>query len=125
MRAESVGVRFLFGRDRRLLTPTLAKIRRSGGEAWGIKDVDFEINPGEKLGLVGPSGSGKTTILRLIAGVLAPDEGKLEVRGRVGALLSIEAGLLPSLTGRENALLLGVLAGLPRSDARQRLDLAA
>lgn len=122
VRAESVGVRFLFGRDRRLLTPTLAKIRRRGGEAWGVQDVGFEIGPGEKVGLVGPSGSGKTTILRLIAGVLVPDEGKLEVRGRVGALLSIEAGLLPSLTGRENALLLGVLAGLPRKEARLRLD---
>jgi ABC-type polysaccharide/polyol phosphate transport system ATPase subunit len=122
VQAQSVGVRFLFGRDRRLLTPTLARIRRRGGEAWGVKDVDFEIGPGEKVGLVGPSGSGKTTILRLIAGVLVPDEGELEVRGRVGALLSIEAGLLPSLTGRENALLLGVLAGLPRKEARLRIE---
>lgn len=60
--------------------------------------------------------------MRTIAGVLAPDEGRVHVEGRIGSLLSVEAGLMPSLTGRENALLLGVLAGLPRASVRHALE---
>jgi ABC-type polysaccharide/polyol phosphate transport system ATPase subunit len=77
---------------------------------------------GDTVALLGPSGSGKTSLLRTIAGVFRPDAGRIEVRGRVASLLSIEAGLLPPLTGRENCLLLGVLAGLSRRDSRARLE---
>jgi ABC-type polysaccharide/polyol phosphate transport system ATPase subunit len=82
----------------------------------------FSIGPGEGVALIGPSGSGKTTVLRLIAGVLSPDAGQLDVTGRVGSLLSTEAGLLGLLTGRENASLLGVLAGMTRAEAEASLE---
>jgi ABC-type polysaccharide/polyol phosphate transport system ATPase subunit len=121
VRAEGVGARFLFDRQRRVVTPALARLRRGGDVTWGVRHVSFELGPGDSVALLGPSGSGKTTLLRLIAGVLDPDEGELEVRGRIGSLLSIEAGLMATLTGRENAQLLGVLAGMTRKESRAAL----
>ena len=120
--ADGLGVRFLFDRDRRVVTPALARLRRRGAELWGLRDASFEVGPGEAVALVGPSGAGKTTLLRAIAGVFAPDAGHLDVHGRVGSLLSIEAGLLGRLTGRENGVLLGVLAGLARREAHSALE---
>jgi ABC-type polysaccharide/polyol phosphate transport system ATPase subunit len=115
-------VRFLFDRQSRVVTSTLAALRRRGSESWGLRDVTFELEAGDAVALIGPSGSGKTTLLRTIAGILQPDRGRIEVEGRVASLLSIDAGLMPVLTGRENARLLGVLAGLPRADSRRRID---
>lgn len=120
--AESLGVRFLFDRYQRAVTPALARLRRATEETWGVRDLSFAIEPGEGVALIGPSGSGKTTVLRLIAGVYSPDEGRLRMDGRVGSLLSTEAGLLGLLTGRENASLLGVLAGLSREEAEAQLE---
>ena len=120
--AESLGLRFLFDSHQRAVTPTLARLRRRGSESWGLRGMHFKIGPGEGVALIGPSGSGKTSLLRLAAGVLAPDAGRLEVTGRVGSLLSVEAGLHGLLTGRENAELLGVLAGMSRAESRAALD---
>jgi ABC-type polysaccharide/polyol phosphate transport system ATPase subunit len=119
--AHGLGVRFLFDRQSRVVTSIVARLRRSGSESWGLRDVTFELEPGDAVALIGPSGSGKTTLLRTIAGILTPDRGHIAVEGYVASLLSIDAGLMPVLTGRENARLLGVLAGLPRSEARRRV----
>jgi ABC-type polysaccharide/polyol phosphate transport system ATPase subunit len=120
--ATGLGVRFLFDRQSRVVTSTLARLRRRGSESWGLHDVTFELRGGDAVALIGPSGSGKTTLLRTIAGILRPDRGRIDVEGRVASLLSIDAGLMPVLTGRENARVLGVLAGLPHGDARRRID---
>jgi ABC-type polysaccharide/polyol phosphate transport system ATPase subunit len=120
--ADGLGIRFLFDRERRLVTPTLAALRRRGSETWGLQGIDMTIASGEGIALIGRSGSGKTTLLRALAGILVPDEGSLHVTGRVGSLLSIDAGLMSILTGRENATLRAVLAGIPRTDSRARLD---
>ena len=121
VRAEGVGVEFLFDKQHRLVSPTLARVkaRRAGTSSWGLRDIDLEIGPGEAVALVGRSGGGKTTLLRTIAGVFTPDAGTIEVEGRIGALLSVGAGVMSPLTGRENAQLLGVLAGLSVRDARR------
>jgi ABC-type polysaccharide/polyol phosphate transport system ATPase subunit len=122
LRADRLGVRFQFDRQQRVVTPILAHLRRRGTETWGLHDLTFSVGPGEGIALIGASGSGKTTLLRLLAGVLSPDAGSLEVTGRVGSLLSTEAGLLWHLTGRENAEMLGILAGLSRTDSRAALE---
>jgi ABC-2 type transport system ATP-binding protein len=122
VQAQRLGVRFAFDRQHRPVSPILARMRRPGVDAWGLQDVSVTIDPGEGVALIGPTGAGKTTLLRAIAGVMPADTGRVEVRGRVGSLLSIEAGLMETLTGRENAALLAVLAGLSRAEARERLE---
>jgi homopolymeric O-antigen transport system ATP-binding protein len=120
--ARELGISFDFDVQSRVVTPIHARLLRRVTETWGLRNVNFEIGPGEGVALLGPSGSGKTTLLRALGRVLSPDEGELEARGRVGAMLSIDAGLISSLTGRENAMLIGVLAGLSRNQARDSLE---
>jgi ABC-type polysaccharide/polyol phosphate transport system ATPase subunit len=112
--AEGLGVRFFFNKHLRVVTPGEARLRGQGMTTWGLRELSFALDSGEGTALIGPSGSGKTTLLRVLAGVFSPDVGRLEIRGRVASLLSVDAGLMSLLTGRENALLLGVIAGLSR-----------
>jgi ABC-type polysaccharide/polyol phosphate transport system ATPase subunit len=119
---ERAGVRFDFDRRSRVVTPLLAHLRRIRTVTWGLRGVDLRLEPGAGLALVGPTGSGKTTLLRVLAGVLPVDEGSVRVRGRVGSLLATQVGLQALLTGRENSLLLGVLAGLSMAETRRRMD---
>ena len=119
---DQVGVRFYFDRHRKVVTPIAARLRRHGLTSWGVRNVSFTTAGGEGIALIGPSGSGKTTLLRLLAGVYVPDEGSLSVRGRIASLLSVDAGLLSLLTGRENATLLGVLGGLSYRESRKALN---
>ncbi len=120
--AHSIGVQFLFNRHLRVVTPGEARLRGRGMTTWGLRDLTFAIARGEGVALIGPSGSGKTSLLRVLARIYAPDRGTVEIRGRVASLLSVDAGLLPLLSGRENALLLGVIAGLSRRTAVQTLE---
>jgi ABC-type polysaccharide/polyol phosphate transport system ATPase subunit len=119
--AEGVGVRFLFDRHLRVVTPGEARLRGKSAAFWGLEDVTFSTEGGEGTALIGASGSGKTTLLRVLAGVFFPDRGKLLVQGRLASLLSVDAGLLSLLTGRENALLIGVIAGLSRRTLLRRM----
>lgn len=119
---EEIGIRFSFDRHRRVVTYNTARFRGGTSENWGIRRISFSALGGEGIGLIGRSGSGKTTLLRTLAGVYVPDEGRLRVRGPVASLLAIDAGLLSLLTGRENALLLGVLGGLSRRQSRRALE---
>ncbi len=122
VRLEGLGVRFGFDRQQRPVTPIAARIRRRCTFGWAIRDLTLAIGPGETVGLIGANGAGKTSLLRVLAGVLPADAGRIEVDGRVGSLLSIQAGLTSALTGRENALLLGVLNRGSRKASRAGLD---
>jgi ABC-2 type transport system ATP-binding protein len=122
IRARALGIRFFFDRQQRVMTTLRAHLARSITETWGLREADFEIGPGEGVALIGPTGSGKTTLLRAIAGVLPADQGSIDVTGKVASLLSPDGGTIDTLTGRENAMLLAVLAGLSRREARGRME---
>ena len=91
-------------------------------EFWALRDVSFEVAPGETVGLTGPNGAGKSTALKLISRIIEPTSGQIEVNGRVGALLELGAGFHPDLTGRENIYLNGSILGLSRAQIQQKLD---
>jgi lipopolysaccharide transport system ATP-binding protein len=89
---------------------------------WGLRHVDFSIKPGRAVGVVGRNGAGKSTLLRIVGGVTRSNEGKVSLKGRIGALLEIGAGLTDDLTGRENVYLMGVISGMLRSEVEERLE---
>jgi lipopolysaccharide transport system ATP-binding protein len=89
---------------------------------WALRDVSLRVMTGTTLGVIGPNGSGKSTLLRLIGGVGRADAGSVVIHGRLGALLNLNAGFHPDLTGRENAVTAGVLGGLTRRQVLARFD---
>jgi lipopolysaccharide transport system ATP-binding protein len=91
-------------------------------EFWAIKDVSFQVERGEALGIIGPNGAGKSTALKLLSGILTPDRGEISVSGRLSALIEVGAGFHPDLTGRENIYLNGAILGMKRKEMDRKLD---
>jgi homopolymeric O-antigen transport system ATP-binding protein len=91
-------------------------------EFWVLRNVSFEVKPGQALGIIGPNGAGKSTALKLLTRIMRPTRGTASVRGRVGALIELAAGFHPDLTGRENIFLQGAIMGMKRAEIRQRFD---
>ncbi|PYR53741.1 MAG: hypothetical protein DMF95_02820, partial [Acidobacteria bacterium] len=91
-------------------------------EFWAVRDVSFEVQPGEALGIIGPNGAGKSTTLKLLTKILKPTQGRCEVRGRAGALIEVAAGFHPDLTGRENVYLQGAIMGMRRAGIAKHFD---
>jgi ABC-type polysaccharide/polyol phosphate transport system ATPase subunit len=119
---QGLGICFLLDRQGRPVTPGGARFRYGCSSHWGLRDVSLSVPPGEGVALIGRNSTGKTTLLRALGEIYEPDEGHVLVTGRVRSLLSVGAGLLPRLTGRESCLLLGVLAGLSRGESRRALE---
>jgi ABC-type polysaccharide/polyol phosphate transport system ATPase subunit len=92
------------------------------GYRWVLRDVNFEVSPGESMALIGINGSGKTTLLKILSQVTYQSAGKCTVAGRIGALLSVTSGLHPDLNGRENIFLYGAVLGMGREDIRRKFD---
>lgn len=101
--------------------PTRSEHLRSG-EFWALEEASFEIKKGECLGIIGPNGSGKTTLLKMVNGIFMPDEGQINIRGRVGGLIQLGAGFHPMLTGRENIYVNGVILGMNKKEIDAKFD---
>jgi ABC-type polysaccharide/polyol phosphate transport system ATPase subunit len=89
---------------------------------WVLRDIDFDVEPGDAVGIVGINGAGKSTLLKILTQVMYPTAGKVELTGKVGALIELRGGMHPDLTGRENALLYGSLMGMGRTLVAKRFD---
>ena len=85
-------------------------------EFWAVKDINFELRRGECLGLIGHNGAGKSTLLKILNGLINPDEGKVTIKGRVGALIELGAGFSEVLSGRENIYNNGAILGFTRNE---------
>ena len=132
VRVDGVSKRFAADLKRSLLYGlidlTSGVFRSSGStglrksEFWAVRNVSFELRRGECLGLIGHNGAGKSTLLKMLNGLIRPDKGVIEMRGRVGALIELGAGFNPILTGRENIYNNGAVLGFSKSEIDEKLE---
>jgi ABC-type polysaccharide/polyol phosphate transport system ATPase subunit len=121
---QGLGVRYNLRLTRKnTLRQSLATIvRRGEGDRtfWALRDVSFRLVHGESLAVIGPNGAGKSTLLQALAGIIAPSEGSLDVRGQISSLLTLGAGFDQELTGRENIMLGGAFMGIDHGEMERR-----
>ena len=102
------------------------RLRRNGRPdsvtLWALKDVSFDVMPGEVLGIIGPNGAGKSTLLKVLSRIIEPTSGRVELYGRVASLLEVGTGFHPDLSGRENIYLNGAVLGMKRREIDARFD---
>src|SRR5438132_1368545 len=140
IRCEKIGKRYRIGERERYLalrdvlskwiTAPVQLLRKQGASCkngkrehlWALKDVSFEVQHGEVIGLIGRNGAGKSTLLKILARVTKPTEGRAMLRGRIGSLLEVGTGFHPELTGRENVFLSGAILGMGNNEIRRKFD---
>lgn len=105
---------------RRLATPKRAI--RQEESFWALKDVSFDVMPGEVVGIIGRNGAGKSTLLKVLSHIVEPTAGYADIRGRMGSLLEVGTGFHPELTGRENIYLNGAILGMKREEINRKFD---
>ena len=123
---DSLGKMYRLGDDAKQhrITDMFMPWRRVGetNEFWALKDISFNIEEGESVGIIGRNGAGKSTLLKILARITAPTTGRVKVRGRVGTLLEVGTGFHPELSGRDNIFLSGTILGLRYAEVKKHLD---
>lgn len=121
---QRAGKRFTKYEDTPMLVTSAMRIRSKThrSKLWAVRDVSFEVGPGECVGVIGRNGAGKSTLLQMLAGVTAPTVGRVAVRGRIAPLISVGVGFHAELTGRENVYVNGIVLGLTRAEIDRRFD---
>lgn len=96
--------------------------RERANDFWALKDVSFDVTPGEIMGIVGGNGAGKSTLLKILSQITEPTGGEAFLNGRVGSLLEVGTGFHPELTGRENIFMSGTIQGMKRAEIIRKFD---
>jgi lipopolysaccharide transport system ATP-binding protein len=117
----------LLGRQRTTAPATARAVSErddidADGGFWALRDVCFEVEPGEVLGIIGRNGSGKSTLLKVLSEITAPSSGRVEIGGRVASLLEVGTGFHPELSGRDNVYLNGAILGMTKAEVRRKFD---
>ena len=89
---------------------------------WALKDISFDVNPGDVIGIIGRNGAGKSTLLKIMSRITDPTEGDITIRGRLASLLEVGTGFHPELTGRENVFLNGAILGMRKAEIVSKFD---
>jgi ABC-2 type transport system ATP-binding protein len=122
LRGVSRSFRILHDRNLTLKETVLRRRRTEATELWAVNDVDLDVAPGEAVGIIGQNGSGKSTLLKLLAGIMPPHRGTVEIGGTVASMLELGAGFHPDFTGRENVYMNAAIHGLSERAVDERLD---
>jgi len=96
--------------------------RQTSEDFWALKDINFEIKQGERVGIIGKNGAGKSTLLKLLSRITEPTEGRIELLGKISAMLEVGTGFNPELTGRENVYLNGAILGMSKTEIDGKFD---